>query len=385
MTSTNAKAIVVVCLACTAMVCLVWISHVGSAHKKDNKFQKSANTATARRWSLKESSLFRTSDYSTGASQSFVDRQGSASLASPLLAFNPGTSFLNAGLQKPHTGTANTPIITAPKNKYFSMRLPGQAPFNTRLPAVQEEDDTSDLIESTSHDDATMQLEGGGARNGNRITTSLAPSSDSTAAASRFDTNLFATSTVSQSVTPTSRSLEQYMQLPIEGYTLLPMREGTGLKRIDGAIDLFELEAPSLKFFTIEVKPIIVARVSVTPSAVLISAQKCVLRGSPIVNKLGLNDRFVVDAQLEFTWSADTIYSKSEIAVDVDLQAIFSYLPTRLVVSTGNRVVRRALNLIQGDFLKALGSDFERWSADDDYFKERGECLESDECLASLP
>lgn len=222
----------------------------------------------------------------------------------------------------------------------------------------------------------SMQYGSSEARNSKRITAMSAATSNPSRTAARFDTHLFATGKVAQRVTPTTRSLEQYMLLPVAGYALMPMPPGTALKRVPGSADLFELEAPSLKFFNVEVKPIIVSRVAPTPNAVFISSQQCVIRGSPMVNQLGLNDIFALDVQVQFTWSGNTIYSKSDIKVDVAVPPMFRMLPKDLVISTGNGVMQTALNLIQQEFLKSLGKDFERWSRDDDYFAQRAKLVE---------
>jgi len=190
-----------------------------------------------------------------------------------------------------------------------------------------------------------------------------------------FDTCLRASGTAAQPVSPSSRPLDEYMRLPVAQYALMPMPRGSALKRVDGFVEQFELEMPTLRFFSVEVKPIIFAQVKPTQNAVLISSQRCVIRGSAIVNSLGLNDRFTFDVKTKISWSNRTIYCKSEIRVDVNPPPVFAILPNKLLESTGNSVMRVALNFIQEEFLKALGSDFERWSRDDDYFAQRAKLL----------
>lgn len=359
------------------------MGHVGSRQKKLNDFQAHGKAAVGNLWPLKTSSTLLTSDASTGASQWFPDKQRSGSFASPLLAFNPTTGLLNTGprvsISQAMQRTGKTSALFLPKrpalnNKYPSMKMPSQSRSDMEfrasgIPGVALAGRSPFLMQQKGtggHNSRVFKMMGTAAASGNEFPTETL---------SRFDTNLIAKSAVDQRVTPASRPLEQYMRLPVTGYTLLPMRPGSSLRRIDGSTDLFELEAPVLRFFTVEVQPIVVARVSAMPNSVMISSQKCVIRGSPMVNKLNLNSRFVMDAQIQFTWSNDTIYSKSEITVDVDLQRIFNVLPKRLVVATGSKVVQQAAKLIQRDFLKSLAADFERWSQDDEYFAQRQEML----------
>lgn len=191
-----------------------------------------------------------------------------------------------------------------------------------------------------------------------------------------FDTRVFVTGRVKQRVTPASRPLDDYMRLPVAAYATMPMPPQSALRRVNGTVDKFELDMPPMRFFHVEVKPRVFARVVPTPHAVHIWSRHCFIRGSKLIEKLELNERFKFAVDTKFTWDMQSILSESTICVDVDPPGPFARMPKSLVETTGNAVMRVAMNLIQREFLKTLGRDFERWSSDDAYRDERERLLQ---------
>lgn len=196
-----------------------------------------------------------------------------------------------------------------------------------------------------------------------------------------FSVRLRVTDKVNQLVSPANRTLDAYMKLPVAAYALMPMPPNSALQRISGTADEFILDMPPLTFaplgfLSVEVQPRCYARVVPTPDAVHITAQRCILRGSNIVKQLGLNERFRFGLDTKFTWDQRSITSSTSVRVDVKPPPPFALTPTGLMEQVGNSVMRYALGLIQTEFLKVLGRDFERWSSDDAYFDARAKLLE---------
>ena len=71
------------------------------------------------------------------------------------------------------------------------------------------------------------------------------------------------------------------------------------------------------------------------------------------------------------------ITSESVIDVQVDPPKPFSYLPRRVLQSTGNLAMNIALRQIENAFINSLAKDYSRWATDEAYRDARaqGACL----------
>jgi len=163
------------------------------------------------------------------------------------------------------------------------------------------------------------------------------------------------------------------MRLPVAAYVTLPMPPGADLRRVPNTSNEFELDMPTMKFLDVEVRPRVFANVATTPKAVHITAQRCRIDGSDFIEQFKLNDLFTLALDVQFTWDGRSITSDSTIRVNVERPGPFALMPTPLVETTGNEVMRLSLNLIQAEFVKALGKDFERWSRDAAYREMRAQ------------
>lgn len=181
------------------------------------------------------------------------------------------------------------------------------------------------------------------------------------------------------------------MQLPASQYTCVPMPLNSSLDRVHGTANQFSLVVPPIKLKSpgvpeVEVRPLMMAKVVVGKDRVFITSDSCKIRGSKIIEDLNINDSFDFRVKICLTWdtgsptnsrdspftsSAPSITAQSEIEVDLDPPGLFAFVPRRILEAVGNRAIGFTLGALQGNFMKSLGSDFERWSVDEDYRTQR--------------
>lgn len=188
-----------------------------------------------------------------------------------------------------------------------------------------------------------------------------------------------------QTVTPPSSkngrgySLDDYMQLPAEQYACVPMPMDSSLTRIRGTADEFKLIVPPMHFKApgvpgVEVRPVVNARVTVEEDRVVIVSDSCVINGSPMIERIRLNDCFDVTVRICLTWSSDgehSISARSQIDLMLDPPGPFAFVPRQVTQAIGNRAMSITLGALLKDFMKNLGKDFERWSTDEEYRSNR--------------
>jgi hypothetical protein len=199
--------------------------------------------------------------------------------------------------------------------------------------------------------------------------------------------------------------LEEYMQLPAAQYTCVPMPMNSSLQRVYGSEDEFILDVPEVSFKlprgNVDIRPQVRARVQVEPDRVVIQSISCTISGSPLVEKLKLNERYEFDVRVILTWEQnerahddidydddieeinndadaqeptilqDAIRALAEIEVDVYPPSRFKVIPRRLLARAGNMAVSYVLGLLLDNFLEGLGEDYERWAMDHAYREER--------------
>eukprot|EP01031_Cornospumella_fuschlensis_P031806 gene31806-38449_t len=129
-------------------------------------------------------------------------------------------------------------------------------------------------------------------------------------------------------------SLSDYMRLPVEQYVCIQMPLNASLERLGGS--LFNLTVPPVRFFHLDVSPMLFCEVTQTPDAVSITSSQCVLRGSPYV--VGLNGCYKIDIRSSFRWKDTPEYraicSESRIHVLVDPPSPFKFFGKRVLEST---------------------------------------------------
>jgi hypothetical protein len=190
-------------------------------------------------------------------------------------------------------------------------------------------------------------------------------------------------------------TLTHYMRLPVDQYVLIPMPLGSSLNRMDNidgdvspsSIDYpsecseFELVVPTISFFKLSLQPVVYATVQPHLNRVVISSTKCVLCGSPFIEKVKLNDRFDFSVNCTLTWEDPlsnssmsqlgeiecSITSETCIKVDVDVPKPFRSIPKRLIERAGNAAMKVSLNYIQANFVDNLATDYENWATNSEY------------------
>lgn len=208
-----------------------------------------------------------------------------------------------------------------------------------------------------------------------------------------------------------SSFLGRYMRLPAAQYACVPMPLNSYLNRIRGTPDRFLLGVPPVKFGlpkmdTVEVAPEVTAVVDVAETKVTITAESCrIVSRSEWVENLKLNERFELSARATLTWNAtdeanadtnndatdyydgdnatddendvseaaakDSIRCESVIEIDVYPPGKFRLIPRRVMERVGNAAMNFIVGLLQEEFVKGLGKDYERWAMDEAYRTER--------------
>mmetsp|Transcript_19062 Transcript_19062/g.35108 ORF Transcript_19062/g.35108 Transcript_19062/m.35108 type:complete len:262 (+) Transcript_19062:173-958(+) len=196
-------------------------------------------------------------------------------------------------------------------------------------------------------------------------------------------------------------TLTNYMQLPVEQYVLIPMPLGSSLTRVDNndvnfpsdSDDTkFELVVPTITFFKLSLTPVVYASVQPHENRVVISSTKCILRGSPFIEKVQLNKRFEFSITTTLTWedalqlnlkddkSMDcSIRAESYIDVDVDVPFPFTTIPKKVLVLTANAAMKLSLKIIQATFVDNLARDYNKWANDVEYRNYRASLSEVEE------
>lgn len=198
-------------------------------------------------------------------------------------------------------------------------------------------------------------------------------------------------------------TLTNYMQLPVEQYVLIPMPLESSLTRIDindsnfpskSDDTKFELVVPTIHFFKLSLTPVVYASVQPHENRVVISSTKALLRGSPFIEKVQLNDRFDFTVTTTLTWKDASsqihleqngnqngnankfedkhpmdcsIRAETVIDVDVSVPFPFSTIPKRALEQTANAVMRMSLKYIQANFVENLAKDYKKWARDGKY------------------
>mmetsp|Transcript_12705 Transcript_12705/g.18733 ORF Transcript_12705/g.18733 Transcript_12705/m.18733 type:complete len:259 (-) Transcript_12705:59-835(-) len=223
------------------------------------------------------------------------------------------------------------------------------------------------------------------------IITVVAVSCDALAQHGSSTALLRASRTTIQPVEDVDGSLEEYMQLPASQYSCVPMPLNSSLNRVAGTADQFRLLVPPMKLKSpgvpeVEVRPLMMASVNVRKDCVFITSNSCQIRGSKIIEDLKINDFFDFKVEICLTWEngspassinktrsplSPSITARSEIEVDLEPPGLFAFVPRRIIEAVGSRAIDVTLGALQKNFMKSLGSDFERWSVDDNYREQR--------------
>ena len=189
--------------------------------------------------------------------------------------------------------------------------------------------------------------------------------------------------------------LSDYMQLPASQYVAIPLPLSASLETLPGTCNRFRLRVPPVRFAVpglpvVEANPTVFASVNTSSDQVVIYSTECSIMGSPLIEKLRLNERYNFSVETCFTWrqrdveaqlstaairvdEGDAIFSSTTIELDVDPPGPFALLPRFVLEAVGNPVMALALSQLQRPFVANLAADYLRWATDEAYRIERSE------------
>ena len=211
--------------------------------------------------------------------------------------------------------------------------------------------------------------------------------------------------------------LDAYMRLPPSAYSALDpelIRRGGSVGGVGGACPepapssspvpptaLFTLAVPRASMLGIWLEPVVSVRVegaspkkpgdrkggdgggggggssgggggiSSTDRVRLVSTA-CDLRGSSAVEKLKINEVFALRFEAVLTWTAGgTISARVSTEVWAEPVGPFKVVPRSAIAGAGDALLRALTAALLPSFLGKLGKDYERWSRDPGYRRER--------------
>ncbi|XP_057441626.1 uncharacterized protein LOC130733184 [Lotus japonicus] len=167
------------------------------------------------------------------------------------------------------------------------------------------------------------------------------------------------------SVRQLERPLIEYMRLPASQYSVL---DAERIERVNE--DTFRCYVYRIKFFTLEVCPVLLVKVEEQPDGCCIKLLSCKLEGSPVV--AAQNEKF--DAIMVNRISCDSdsdkslmqqITSDTVIEVSIDLPFAFQAIPKQAMESAGTQVLDQILKIMLPRFMSQLVKDYEAWASGD--------------------
>lgn len=187
-------------------------------------------------------------------------------------------------------------------------------------------------------------------------------------------------------------SLDAYMRLPLEQYTLPTVKKGK-MEFFDGQPGRFRFQVPRLQFFTLWVEPVLdvflrVPEGSDTVPEVVLRSEGCYIVGCPAFERLKPNEKFNVvfesrvrartstrptfaDDADGSVWNATSVridagqgelVARTEITVNVQVEPPFHLIPRNLFVNTCSGVIRGLVNLLLPQFIAQIRDDFGLWA-----------------------
>lgn len=171
----------------------------------------------------------------------------------------------------------------------------------------------------------------------------------------------------------------------------------------------FLLKVPRVQLFDVWVEPEVVVRVQLQAggAGLIFESGECRLKGSDLLQRLGLDKRFVLGFHTVLTWqpntaaaaapdagpattagaassngnggggvvvaggSAGEISAEAEVQVWSEVVGPFKIIPRALLEATGNTVLNALMKTLLPVFLRKLGDDYQKWSTSPEYRTRR--------------
>ncbi|KAL5709729.1 hypothetical protein ACHQM5_020385 [Ranunculus cassubicifolius] len=160
------------------------------------------------------------------------------------------------------------------------------------------------------------------------------------------------------------RPLIEYMSLPASQYSVL---DAERIERVDE--NTFRCYLYTIKFFAIQVCPVLLVRVEEQPNGCCIRLLSCKLEGSPMV--VAQNEKFSasmvnqISCSSELSNSMQQLTSDTVIEVTIEIPFAFRLIPVEAIESTGRQVLDQTLKIILPRFMEQLRKDYQAWATGD--------------------
>ncbi|KAL9232523.1 hypothetical protein vseg_007628 [Gypsophila vaccaria] len=165
------------------------------------------------------------------------------------------------------------------------------------------------------------------------------------------------------------RPLLEYMKLPASQYSVL---DAERIERVDD--NTFRCFVYRFSFFSFEVCPVLLLRVSPHPLGTSIHLLSCHLEGSPFV--VAQNHKFQASMVNHISCHSGSdsdsdsgpiqhLSSDALIQVTIDIPFPFRAFPVHAIESSGTRVLEQLLALMLPRFMQQLVKDYEAWASGD--------------------
>jgi len=157
-------------------------------------------------------------------------------------------------------------------------------------------------------------------------------------------------------------SIDRYMRLPVEQYSML---NESLITRNPNDPDKFILQVPPLSILSVWIQPSVEVSVETLEDRVELKAANCHIDGSNTIIKMGLDKRFEFEAISTMQWKSDgnlaEVTMSGSLNVWCEKLPPFNLMPTAILQSASNAVLRAAIITIQRIFMKNLIKDYEIW------------------------
>lgn len=166
--------------------------------------------------------------------------------------------------------------------------------------------------------------------------------------------------------------MNSYMTLPVEQYFVL---DPSQIRFITG--NRFELSVPRVNILNVWLEPVVEVTVQQVANRVVLQAENARIYGSDSIETLRLDERFCMKFMTELSWQPGhggepgSITGNAQLDVWSEVIPPFHLMPREVLVATCNAVMSGLVNSLLPLFLRKLGSDYEKWSGDETYRKQR--------------
>lgn len=168
------------------------------------------------------------------------------------------------------------------------------------------------------------------------------------------------------------KPLAEYMTLPASQYSVL---DAERIERVDA--NTFRCYAQCLKFFTVEIRPVLLVRVEEEADGCTIRLISATLDGSPIIVKQ--NKKFRASMVNRVRWTPNPadpstclIMSETTLKSSVAIPSAFRIIPRDAIQSSGNKLLQQVLRVAVPRFLAQLKKDYFAWASGDSSRKPLG-------------